>query len=74
MTVGEFISTWLENEGKAFRRSERQGGAESTPASTQGGQHGRELRVTEAQFRDPVQYRQLRAKAEKEGLVIVPVP
>jgi len=74
-TVAEFVTSWAAADGKEFVRSERQAGAgagqdrkDQVP-----GQVGRELRLTAEQIRDIPFYRQMQAKAEKEGLTIVPV-
>jgi hypothetical protein len=77
MTVPEFLATWAKGDGKDFVKSQRQAGAESNPsggaaAGGISGQVGRELRLTAEQFRDIPFYKTMLAKAQKEGLTIVP--
>lgn len=74
MTVSEYFSVWSNGEGKDFLRSERQSGAESNPdRATVAGQNGKELRLTDAQMRDIPFFKMMQARAQKEGLTIVPV-
>lgn len=70
-TVSEFFQGWLNGDGKEFVRPERQNGAEARPGEGVSGQVGRELRLTAEQVRDHGYFKQMVAKAEKEGLQIV---
>lgn len=76
-TVAEFMAGWAQAEGKDFLRSERQSGAGADTKGKDGesipGQHGKEIRLTEAQVRDIPYFRKMLAKAEKDGLTIVMV-
>lgn len=75
MGITEFISDWINADGKDYARDEKQRGPETKPNDGKpvAGQVGRELRLTREQMRDITFFKQMQAKAEREGLTIVPI-
>ena len=80
MTTSEFIQIWAQADGKDYVRNERQGGAEAgaggkgSSSTTQiPGQVGRKLHITPDQMRDIQEFKRLTAKAQAEGLELVPI-
>lgn len=72
MGPAEFISGWVNGEGKDWALVEKQQGpgAKAKDGEQVAGQSGNKLFVTEAQIRDTQGFKKLQARADREGLTM----